>query len=409
MTLKVRKHRSQWRKYMVSIIMIDSKSLRGIENDYDRMRERRNWNMSEKQKQYTNRLIVQLRKELHENPEPSMHEINTKHILMQFIAKHTHSIEIVDRGLWFYVVKKGKNHDVPIAFRADYDAVMCEDGCPRHLCGHDGHSAVLAGFSLWLDTVEVEKDVYLIFQPGEETGQGAKICADLLTDKNIEEVYGFHNIPGYKMNEIILHEHTFACASSGMEIILNGKQSHAAYPERGINPAIAISEIIQSMQDAMNEEHKGIVLGTVIGIEAGSDSYGVSAGKGILRLTLRAEYPEEYKDFVHKIENKVIELAEQCGLSYRISYIEEFPAKVNHKYCVEKIRNAARELNIKVLCPDEPFRWSEDFGYYLQKTKGAFWGIGCGENHPGLHTAEYEFEDGIIDSAIEIYKRILNS
>ena len=81
---------------MISIIMIDSKSFRKTENDCDRMKEQRNLNMSEKQ--YTNRLIIQLRKELHENPEPSMHEINTKHILMQFIAKHTHSIEIVDRG-----------------------------------------------------------------------------------------------------------------------------------------------------------------------------------------------------------------------------------------------------------------------------------------------------------------------
>ena len=57
--------------------------------------------------------------------------------------------------------------------------------------------------------------------------------------------------------------------------------------------------------------------------------------------------------------------------------------------------------------PEEPFRWSEDFGYYLQKTKGAFMGIGCGVNHPALHTMEYEFEDSIIEPAIEMYKEIL--
>ena len=102
------------------------------------------------------------------------------------------------------------------------------------------------------------------------------------------------------------------------------------------------------------------------------------------------------------------ESAEQCGLSYGLSYIDEFPATVNDQDCVEKVRGAAGELNINVHCPDEPFRWSEDFGYYLQKTRGVFWGIGCGENHPGFHTAAYEFEDGIIDTAIEIYKNILS-
>ena len=104
-------------------------------------------------------LIIQLRKELHNIPEKSMHEVKTKQTLIHFIETHTQSLEIVDMDQWFYVVKKGKGHDHPIAFRADYDAVTCADGCPRHLCGHDGHSAVLAGFSLWLDTLQLERDV----------------------------------------------------------------------------------------------------------------------------------------------------------------------------------------------------------------------------------------------------------
>ena len=55
----------------------------------------------------------------------------------------------------------------------------------------------------------------------------------------------------------------------------------------------------------------------------------------------------------------------------------------------------------------EPFRWSEDFGYYLQRTRGAFIGVGCGRDHAGLHTMEYEFEDGIIGTAIDLYKELV--
>lgn len=352
-------------------------------------------------------LIVQLRRDLHNNPEKSMHETKTKQILMRFIKKHTQTLEIVDRGLWFYAVKRGGNHEKSVAFRADYDAVTCADGCARHLCGHDGHSAVLAGFSLWLDTASLERDVYLIFQPGEESGMGAKICSALIEEMNIGEIYGFHNIPGYDYGEVILLNHTFACASTGLEIKLAGKQSHAAYPENGVNPANAIAGIIQYMDEVIHEKHKGIVLGTVIGIEAGSDSYGVSAGEGTLRLTLRAEYQGEYDAFVEMIEKKAQELASGSGLTVSMSRIEEFPATINDKECVERIAAAAHKLNLKTAYPDEPFRWSEDFGYYLQKTKGAFMGIGCGAAHPALHTMEYEFEDEIIEPVIEMYKGIL--
>lgn len=352
-------------------------------------------------------LIKQLRKELHNNPESSMYEINTKRILMDFIQTHTKSIELVDMDCWFYAVKKGNNHETPIAFRADYDAVTCADGCYRHLCGHDGHSAVLAGFALWLDTVPVERDVYLIFQPGEENGKGAAICSSLIKNKNIGEIYGFHNIPGYEKGEIILLDHTFACASTGLEIKLIGKQSHAAYPENGNNPATAISEIIRYMNKMISEPHKGIVLGTVIGIDVGSESYGVSAGEGILRLTLRAEYQDEYDEFVGKIEKKAEELAHDIGLGCEISRIEEFPATINNQSCVDKVCKAAHKLNQKTIYPATPFRWSEDFGYYLQQTKGTFFGVGCGGNHAGLHTMEYEFEDDIIEPVIDLYKEIL--
>ena len=352
--------------------------------------------------------IVQLRRELHNNPEMSMHEVKTKQILMNFIRTHTKSLEIVDKGLWFYAAKKGKSSGTPIAFRADFDAVTCADGCPRHLCGHDGHSAALAGFSLWLDTAELQNDVYLIFQPGEENGMGGAICSSLIEEKHIGEIYGFHNIPGYNLGDIILLKHTFACASTGLEIHFQGKQSHAAYPENGANPASAIAATIQCMNEAILEKHNGIVLGTLIGIDAGSHSYGVSAGEGTLRLTLRAEYQDEYDAFVTIIENAAAESAAGSGLTVKISRIEEFPATINNEKCVRKLQNAAEKLNLKFIYPAEPFRWSEDFGYYLQKTEGAFMGIGCGANHPALHTMDYEFDDDVIGYTIKMYISILS-
>ena len=437
--------------------------------------------------------VIALRKKMHSIPEPSMKEYETKRLLMDFIAENT-SLALVDRGQWFfahYVWSANSAHlentahpanpahiantahpvnpahpantahpgfgdrRKCIAFRADFDAVVGKDGCAAHFCGHDGHSAILAGLALELERMQPEADVYLIFQPGEETGQGARLCRELLKEKKIDEIYGFHNIPGYEENVVLLRNATFACASTGMEISLKGQISHAAYPEKGRNPALVMAEIILFMENFVQKEHEGVVLGTVIGAEIGSASYGVSAGEAVLRLTLRAEKPEEYQQLVDGISQFANSKARQQGLECQIRLLEEFPATVNHQECVDKVRAAAERVvaeqvvaatervvaadgrtgaasdeawlmsgkvgkadseagtadalrRIPIIYPEEPFRWSEDFGYYLQEAKGAFFGIGCGVDHAGLHTEGYEFNDEIIETVIRIYRELIN-
>lgn len=355
---------------------------------------------------YKHELILELRQQLHALAEPSLQEHKTKALLLHFLREHT-SLELVDCGSWFYARHKGEGSQAPIAFRADFDAVVCQDGCARHLCGHDGHSAILAGLGLALEGVATSRDVYLLFQPAEETGQGAALCSSLLTEQHIEEIYGLHNLPGFAEKEVLLAYDTFACASTGMEIKLTGAPSHAAYPEQGRNPALLIAQIITYLQELLQKPHQGIVLGTVIGVDLGSSSYGLSAEKGVLRLTLRAERPEKYAALVNSIKNMAQQGAAEQGLQCSISFIEPFPATVNTNACVDKLQNAAVKLGLSTAFLKEPMRWSEDFGHYLQKTQGAFFGLGCGLQHAGLHTAAYEFNDDIIESAVELYLQLI--
>ena len=132
--------------------------------------------------------ITRLRHELHKIPEASMKEHRTKQTIMDFLAANT-TLEVVDRGAWFYAVKRAgaAGRQGSIAVRADMDAVCGRDGLLGHYCGHDGHSSILAGLAMALDHGKTDRDVYLIFQPGEETGEGAKICSKLIEEKNIEE------------------------------------------------------------------------------------------------------------------------------------------------------------------------------------------------------------------------------
>ena len=115
--------------------------------------------------------ITNLRHTLHACPEIFGQEKQTKETLQNFLTAHT-SLELHDCGKGFYAAhREGTGNG--IAFRADYDALALPEGGAAHLCGHDGHASALCGLALMLEGKTAGRDVFLLFQPAEETGAGA--------------------------------------------------------------------------------------------------------------------------------------------------------------------------------------------------------------------------------------------
>jgi amidohydrolase len=355
--------------------------------------------------------ILSLRRELHEHPEPSGCERKTKEILMDFLKKYTH-FTLVDRGSWFYAKLEGVSTR-RIAFRADFDAVMVDKNQAAHLCGHDGHSTILAAFADTLSDCmdkgeKIRPSVYLIFQYGEENGTGAKECCKLIAEEKIGEIYGLHNIPGYPKNTILVRAGVFACASVGMIVHFKGSPSHAAYPEAGRNPALATGGLLLEAEGLLKKEkYQGMVLCTPICVKMGEPAFGVSASESSLFFTLRAYYGEDLERLKTALSTCAKKLAQKSHLSLSISYEEGFPDTINCASSVEKVKKAAERSGFSLIELEEPFRWSEDFGYYLKETKGAFFGIGDGEEHPQLHTKDYEFPDEIIETGVGMFLALL--
>lgn len=350
--------------------------------------------------------IDRIRSELHVCPELSMQEHETKQLLMRRVRELS-GLEVVDMGHWFYALWHGTGSGNAIAFRADFDAVAGADGKAGHFCGHDGHSAVLCGLAQLISTKKPERDVYLIFQHAEETGEGGGICSTLLEDRNISEVYAFHNTPGIKKNTAALWRASYACASTGLELRFNGTPAHAAYPEQGINPCRALSELVLFMDRRIKEPSKGMVLGTVVGVNTGKPAYGVSAFEGSVCMTLRAELDIEFNKLVEDIISEAERLAKLYGLKLSASETERFPSTENDPAGTEKVRRTAMLAGIECVDMPGPNRASEDFGYYLQKCSGAMFGIGDGEDYPGLHTAGFEYPDDISAAALAIFENLI--
>ena len=186
---------------------------------------------------------------------------------------------------------------------------------------------------------------------------------------------------------------------------MTGTPSHAAYPEAGRNPGYALAGLLLQIEELTEQfnETKGFVRMTLIGMELGSENYGVAASDGYLRLTVRGEGEQVFHDYLAEIRKLAEVMAQKEALELSIKEIERFPSTDNHAEQVQKIRACAASQQIPYMELPEPMRWSEDFGWYLQETKGAFFGIGDGEDYAQLHTEHFEFPDAILETAVTMF------
>ena len=349
--------------------------------------------------------VVRLRQALHACPELSGHEEKTKLLLKRFLQENT-TLELNDCGAGFYAAHIETKRDLPgIALRADYDALPLPNGGAAHLCGHDGHAAVLCGVALILSNMKVGRNVFLLFQPAEETGEGAQSCLELFDLENVGEIYGAHDLPGFPFGEITTREGTFACASQGVTLELLGKSTHAAYPELGISPANTVGRLLSELPGLVPESKDGkLLLCTVIGAQLGEKAFGMAASNAEVWLTMRAERDEDLSDMHRSISGRAQALASEAGLKFQQEVQDVFPATVNDRLCAERVLTACHG---KVL--EQPMRWSEDFGHYLKRCKGAFFGIGAGAEQPPLHNTGYDYPDSLLLPSIDAFLNILES
>jgi amidohydrolase len=360
--------------------------------------------------------ITELRHELHRHPELSGAEKETKARLMAFIQKYT-NLKIVDMGNWFYALYEPamQTEKSAIAFRADMDALPVpetislpygsEKANVAHKCGHDGHSAALAALAILLEEdPNVRRPVYLIFQSAEETGRGGKSCADFLKGTQVREVYAFHNLSGYPEGAVMVRDLLTQCASKGLLVKFQGERAHAGTPEDGRNPSAALAELALCAQQLQDEPASRLC--TVVSIQEGSLDFGISPGDGEIAFTLRTESDEELSGMDKTLRQHAEQLAERYGLDVDFSEYDPFPATVNDPRCAEKVRQAASELGLTQVPMEQPWRPSEDFGWYTKVCPGAMFYIGNGDNWPMPHQPGFDFNDHILRIAASVFLKL---
>lgn len=365
---------------------------------------------------------IQIRHQLHAHPELSSHEIWTT----DFIVKQLREMGIskIHTGFSQHSIVAeidGQKVGKTLLFRCELDALPIQEANSfshrstqqgiSHKCGHDGHSATMLAFAqkLMLNPLQSGK-VLLFFQSAEETGAGAKAAIEsrFFQPYLIDFAFAYHNLPSFPLGTILCKTGIFTPSVESFCLELIGKNCHASQPANGINPANAIADFIQFMnqfhQPDKSEGDYFVV--TPIHINMGEKAYGISAGHAEIGYTIRTwdiRVLELHKGFILE---KIDEICRKEQLSFRISWFESFVANNNHVSAFEYIRSAATQNNVPFVEIDQPFDFGEDFGLFTNVYKGAMFGIGSGENCPALHTVDYDFPDALIDIGSSIFYQL---
>lgn len=356
--------------------------------------------------------LVQLRHTLHQHPEASGNEKYTSQTICKFIEQHapTQLLRNIG-GHGVLAIYQGQQPGPTVLFRCDMDAVPVHEANTfghrslhqgmAHSCGHDGHMAIISGLAVRLaQKPPTCGRAILLFQPAEENGQGAaQVVAYLQTHPELQPNYaiGLHNLPGLPLGTAFFRTGTFAAASKGMIISLKGRQSHAAHPERGLNPAQATAELIQALIDIPNRnDYSDFVLCTMVHVRVGDVAFGTSAGDAQIMATLRAFSNPDMHLLTQLCTQSAERIAQTHGLELNMQFVEEFPATINAPELVQTAQNACKKHNLPHSTLAEPNRWSEDFAHFGNICPSLLFGLGAGEQQPALHTAHYDFPDALI-------------
>lgn len=370
--------------------------------------------------------LIAFRRNLHRHPELSMREEHTARIIADTL-KSLGATEVITSlgghgvaGV-FDTGKKGPT----VLLRADLDALPIEEENDleyasqnpgaAHSCGHDGHMSIMIGAAEKLSEIvsRLKGRVVLLFQPAEEIAYGAKAVLEDPRFEPIEPdyVFGLHNLPGFPEGSVIVRKGEFASASQGLVVKLKGKTSHAGEPQYGKNPVLAMTAAIHGLMaiPSMHTPLERSALVTIIHARLGEVAFGTSPGYAEVMATFRSHRNEEMEIMSERAEELIKGIARTWGLEFSTEWVEVFPAVCNSDEAVDIVEQAARDAGAEIVKPEFPFSWTEDFSWYLQKYKGAFFGLGAGVEHPQLHNPDYDFPDSIVPRGIEIYMNIVKS
>ncbi|MBK6293274.1 MAG: amidohydrolase [Rhodoferax sp.] len=375
--------------------------------------------------------VAAIRRDIHAHPELCFEEVRTADVVAKKLTEWGIPIH---RGLGTTgvvgIVKAGSSGRA-IGLRADMDALPMQEfntfghasrhPGKMHACGHDGHTAMLLAAAQHLaNHRDFDGTVYLIFQPAEEGGGGARemIKEGLFEQFPMEAVFGMHNWPGAEVGKFSVSAGPVMASSNEFKITIRGKGGHAAMPHNGIDPVTIACQMVQAFQAIVSRNKKPVDAG-VISVTM------IHAGEATNVIPDSCELQGTVRTFsvavLDMIEQRMQQVAQHTCAAFdaqcEFEFSRNYPPTINSAPEVEFARRVMTSIvGEQNVGAQEPTMGAEDFAYMLQARPGCYVFIANGDGahremgHGGgpcmLHNPSYDFNDALIPLGATYWVRL---
>ena len=373
-----------------------------------------------------------LRRDLHAHPELSFEERRTSDLIARKLAEWGIPVHRGFGRTGLVGVIRNGTSGRSVGLRADMDALpMTEHNAfghasshpgRMHACGHDGHTCMLLAAAQHLASHRsFDGTVYLIFQPAEEAGGGAReMIKDGLFERfPMDAVFGVHNWPSGAVGQFAVRAGPAFASSNEFRIVIRGRGTHAAMPNLGIDPVPVACQMVQAFQTIVSRNLEpfdpGVISVTLI--RAG-EAIDVIPDRCEIRGTVRTFTLATLEMIEHAMRRVAEGTCQAFGATCEFHFERGYPPTVNHAAESDFVRDLLSEwVGQDNVVGFEGTMGAEDFGYFLQQTPGCYFIIAGGDgSHRAaghgagpcvLHGASYDFNDELLPVGATMWVRLV--
>ncbi|MET0334399.1 MAG: M20 aminoacylase family protein [Rhizobacter sp.] len=379
--------------------------------------------------------VTALRRDIHAHPELCFEEKRTSDVIAKALTDWGIPIHrgLGTTGVVGIVKGTRGNSTRAVGLRADIDALPITEHNTfahasqhpgrMHACGHDGHTAMLLAAAKHFSNDknrDFDGTVYLVFQPAEEGGGGAReMIKDGIFERfPMEAIFGAHNWPGMAVGQFALKNGPCFASSNEFKIVIRGKGSHAAMPDLGIDPLPVAAQLILGFQTIVSRNKRPIDPGVIsVTIVNAGEATNVVPDSCTIEGTVRTFTLELLDLFEQRMKEMAEHTCAAFGAECEFEFVRNYPPTINHPAETEFARRVMGEVvgpeNVQEF---EPTMGAEDFSYFLQAKPGCYFliGNGDGSHRVGghglgpcmLHNPSYDFNDDLIPLGATLWVRL---
>jgi amidohydrolase len=360
------------------------------------------------------------RRDFHRNPELSLEETRTAEIVAQHLKRLDVNVKTGVGGTGVVGLIDGNRPGPTVLLRLDMDALPIQEENnteyvsqfpgKMHACGHDGHTAMGMGAATLLSRhrQEFSGKVMLIFEPAEETSQGAQamIEAGILIDNPPDYSISLHIEPQIPAGKFGISGGPVRAAADRFRCVVKGKGGHGAEPHNTVDPIAVTAQIINALQTIVSRNVGPLDTAVVsIGSLHAGQAFNIIPEHLEFEGTIRT-YKKNTQKIVHNKLRKIIEgTASMMGATAELEIIDMIPAIVNDQAVADMVRQAANQLvGPGNIVTDQRSTVSDDAGYFLQAAPGCYFSLGAGrlDNIIPLHSPHFDWDESAMPLGVAL-------